>query len=310
MLISRVLLCFAAITVSESKGQTSVEFPVVPSEAQGVWDVSLPEPLDGQESFDQNLPTPLVFSEVISSHSVSRSVPDSQTSGDTQEAADKGVLTIQLVKPPQLPASLPGPVAPLSNNLVVDEQFPVFEPNSNETKLIFVSASVYDNHRTLVRIYPNGRNGKEVVAWSNIDFNAFDALTGYRVNNSDGTWKDYGLLVGITNLQATASQPGGLEGEEDEDLRSNPPSLPDLAIGGPSYQILGGGGDNVALDTLQQIHDLFRKEGQRIVAASLARKQAEATQDANQSGHSPAPVHTTIRYWKGEKNAVGTEVEK
>ena len=62
------------------------------------------------------------------------------------------------------------------------------------------------------------------------------------------------------------------------------------------------------MDTLEQIHDLFSKEGERMAAEYSVRKQAEADRKAELLANPPTPNDVTIRYWKGQSDAKGTEV--
>ena len=72
------------------------------------------------------------------------------------------------------------------------------------TSMVFISASVYDHNRTLLRIHTNGGVDDEVTAWSNLDFNHLSGFSTYRVDDGvDGAPYDFGILWGLgTNTAA------------------------------------------------------------------------------------------------------------
>jgi hypothetical protein len=164
------------------------------------------------------------------------------------------------------------------------------------TQLVFVSASVYDNDRTFLRIYADDG---AVSAWSNIDFGMFDGTFVYRVHKADGTSYDQGLLLGLANLETVSLQQRAIEAGSSY-VPPSIPILPDLDASGPVYQVSGDTQSGSAIEILEQLHDLFRGEGASIAQRSLARKQAEAAREAALLANPQEPEDVTIRYWKGE----------
>ena len=268
------------------------------------WDVSLPEPItDGAVAEPSESPAP-VSTQVISSNTIQRQVSEPPPMSGLPPVTGRINVTLQVVEAPDLPE--PPSLLPSSpTDPAVQAQLQEMLQAHTEAKLALVSASVYDNQRTLLRICHNGGIGDEVTAWSNLDFNLFTGWSSYRINNSDGSTQDCHLLMGIGDIQtATLQQLAADAGQQYEPPAI--PALPDLSVGGPAFQVISGEADSPAMDTLEQLHDLFRKEGERMTQAYAAREQAEAERRAELLANPPQPADVTIRYWKG--NASGTEV--
>lgn len=268
------------------------------------WDVFIPAPItDGTVAEPVEKPAP-ISTPVISSNTIQKQVTGPSPMDGVPSVTARINVTLQVVQAPDLP--LPPPLPPVPpTDPAVQARLQELLLTHKATELVFVSASVYDNHRTFLRIYPNGRVGDEVTAWSNIDFNLFRSWSSYRVNNSDGTTQDFYLLMGIGDIQTAAMQNFAARAGRQYEPPTIPP-LPDLAAGGPTFQLVAGSQESPAMDTLEQVHDLFRKEGERMAAEYAARKQAEAERKAELLANPPQPSDVTIRYWKD--NANGTEV--
>jgi hypothetical protein len=192
--------------------------------------------------------------------------------------------------PPPLPATPPDDPAVIARMTELREKY-------RGTELIFVSATVYDHSRTLLRIYPNGNFEGEISAWTNIDFNHFCGFSSYRIKESDGTFSDRGLLMGIGNADThRMHQRHARQGHDYHEPEI--PELPDLAVSGPSFVVTEGLKDGEAMDTLSQVHELYRKEGTRMKLAFHAREKAQAERKAFLLAHPPAPRDVSVQFWK------------
>lgn len=207
-------------------------------------------------------------------------------------------ITLQVVQAPDLPTPPPEPPAPPTTP-EVQAQLQEALPTHQTSRLVFFSASVYDNSRTYLRICPNDPVGGEVTAWSNLDFNLFRSCPSYRVRNSDGSSQDVYLVMGIGDIQTAAMQNLAARTGRQYEQPTIPP-LPDLAANGPAFQLIAGSEESPAMDTLEQLHDLFRKEGVRMAAEYAARQEAEAERRAELLANPSKPADVTIRYWKGK----------
>jgi hypothetical protein len=173
------------------------------------------------------------------------------------------------------------------------------------TRLLFLSASVYDRKSTLLTIYPDGKLADSITAWSNLDFNHFGGFSTYRVKDAvDGSLHDFGLLMGIGNMdthrRAELAATKGLD-YKGPDI----PKLPDISDIGPSFIVVSGDPESPAMDTLEQIHDLYRVEGVRMEQAYRAREMARAERKAYLLANPPKPQDVTIQFWKRQETSSG-----
>ena len=109
----------------------------------------------------------------------------------------EGRITIKVhtVADPGLPDP-PPPLPPLEvNDPQVLARLAELRAKYKETKIVFLSATVYDDKRTWLRCYPSGDVGKEIAAWSNIDFNHFCGFGGLEATGADGEVRKYSLRV-------------------------------------------------------------------------------------------------------------------
>ena len=206
-------------------------------------------------------------------------------------------VTVQMVEdlgllgpPPPLPALPPDDPAVIAR---MEE----FRKNYRGTELVFLSATVYDNRRTLLRIYPNGKVDKQVAAWSNLNFSHFSGFSTFRVRDKDGAFHDFGLLMGIGSTDTVKIRERLARYGHDYD-EPEIPEIPDFAVAGPSFTVLEGDADSPAMDTLEQVHELYRKEGARMEAAFHAREKAYAERKAYLLANPPKPEDVTVQFWK------------
>ena len=281
-------------------------FPLLGQEVVPKWDVEIPAPLtDGIPTEPVPEPEPIDF-EVQRSLTKRVNVVESPEMPGLPPITGTISVTVQLVKdpglpdpPPPLPASLPDDPAVIARMAELREKY-------RATKLVFLSATVYNHNRTFLRIYPNGRDGGIVTAWSNLDFNHFCSFSTYQVKAAeDDTLYRFGLLMGIgctdTKRWAELAAEKGYEYKAPEI-----PQMPDLAVGGPAFVVVEGDAESPAMDTLEQIHDLYRKEGARMEAAYHARIKACEERKAYLLANPPKPKDVTVRFWKRE-HPVGTK---
>jgi hypothetical protein len=209
-------------------------------------------------------------------------------------------VTVQLVKDPGLTDPPPPLPALPSDDPAVIARLAELTEKYRGTELVFLSATVYDHNRTLLRIYPNGKIGEEVTAWSNLNFNHFSGFSTYRVKDAeDGTFHDFGLLMGIGGIDTRRWK----EMAEARGIEYKGPEIPEIPImsdpadGGPSFVVVEGDAESPAMDTLKQIHDLYRAEGARMEAAYHARIKAYEERKAYLLTNPPKPKDVTIRFW-------------
>ena len=254
---------------------------------------------DGTPSQPAPKPVPIDFT-VLTSRTKQMQVTEAPEMSGLPPIKGAINVTVQRVADPGLadpPAPLP--VLPPSDPLVIARMKQLRE-SYRGTELVFLSATVFDHSRTLLRIHPNGDVKGEITAWSNIDFSHFSGFSTYRVHNTDGTFSDYGLLMGIGNTDTYGTRKRLARRGHDYNLPEIP-ELPDLTISGPSFVVVGGETDGEAMDTLSQVHDLYRKEGIRMEEAYHAREKANAERYAYLLKNPPVPDDIVIRFWQRDQ---------
>ena len=264
------------------------------------WDVEIPAPIaDGIPSPPLSKPKPINF-KVLGSRTTRMDVTKAPEMHDLPPITGTINVTVQLVKdpgltdpPPPLPTLPPGDPAVIARLAKLSEKY-------RGTELVFLSATVYDHKRTFLQIYPNGRLDGSVTAWSNLNFNHFGDFSTYQVKDAeDGTLYDFGLLMGISSMETRRWN----EIAEAREVKNKGPELPkipimsDLADGSPAFIVVEGDANSPAMDTLEQIHDLYRKEGAKMEKAYHVREKARAERKAHLLANPPKPDDVKIQFW-------------
>ncbi|MCW1914695.1 hypothetical protein OJ996_13995 [Luteolibacter sp. GHJ8] len=255
------------------------------------WEVGLPQPItDGTASEPKPQAESVEFA-VLSSRTTRIEVTKAAETSELPPIQGTINVTVQMVADPKL-TDPPPPLPALSpDDPAVIARLEELRANYRGSELLFLSATVYDKHRTLLRIYPNGKIDKMVTAWSNLNFNHFSGFSCYRVKEADGRFLDIGLLMGIGNMNTSRMAQGAPAIAE----------LPDLVTAGPAFQVVEGDAESPAMDTLEQIHELYRKEGEKMETAYHARERARAERKAFLLANPPRPEDVTIRFWNRER---------
>ena len=269
-------------------------------EAAPQWDVEIPVPIsDGTPSEPAPEPDPIDF-KVLTSNTRRMDVTESPEMPDLPPIKGTINVTVQMVEDPGLPDPPPPLPATAPDDPAVIARMEELREKYRGMELVFLSATVHDNSRTLLRIYPNGKVEGQISAWTNIDFNHFSGFSTYRIKESDGTFSDRGMLMGIGNSDTYRMRQRLARHGHDYD-EPEIPLLPDLAVSGPSFVVIGGETNGEAMDTLSQVHDLYRKEGVRMEAAFHAREKARAERKAYLLANPPVPEDIVIRLWQREE---------
>lgn len=275
-------------------------------EAVPKWNVEIPAPIVREvPAVPLQKPEPIEF-EVLSSRTKEVFVQEAPEMSDLPPIEGTIKMTIQRVANPGL-TDPPPPLPPLPpEDPAVIARLQELRETYQGTDLVFLSASVYmendeaENARTLLRIYPNGQVGEEVVAWSNVNFLHLAGQGGYRVTHADGTQQDVGILMGISPIYAQTMRRMAEHATEAGREYNEPeiPELPDLATGGPSFVAIEGYVDSPAMDVLEQLHDLFKGSGEKLKDQYFAREKARAERKAFLLANPPKPKDVTVRVWR------------
>jgi hypothetical protein len=215
-------------------------------------------------------------------------------------------VTMRLVADPNLPEPPPVLRTLPPNDPETVAALEDYSRNYKGTEVLFVVPTVYDHSRTFLRIYPNGKQEGSVAAWSNLDFNHFTGFANFRVREPDGTFVSYGLLMGISNVDTLRWQELMAE-RGAEYVAVEPPELPDQSLAGPSFVVVEGEAEGMAMDALRNLHELYRNEGDRMRFAYLARERARRERFAYLLANPPQPNDVTISFWRRDKTQTAEE---
>lgn len=212
-------------------------------------------------------------------------------------------ITTHTVADPGLPdPPTPLPPLPITDPQVV-ERLAEMSAKYKETRILFLSATVYDHKRTLLRCHPNGATSKEITAWSNLDFNQFCGFGNFEAEGADGEVRKYALLMAISNENSEWRQ----KLLATKGIEYDAPEIPILPDDKPAFVIETADPDPEGVTLLEDLHALYRAEGARMAAACTARQKAYEDQKAYFLANPPKPKDVTVHFWKRSKPATTPE---
>ncbi len=272
-------------------------YPLAGQESAPKWDVEIPAPLVVETPAEPApQPEPTDFT-VLSSRTWKMDVKEAPPMPGLPPVHGTINVTVQLVADPMLPAP-PAPLpAPQPDDPEVIARWEKFRETYRGSDFGFLGATVFDEKRTLLRIYPNGKMEKAVTAWSNLNFLHLTSHAGYRVNFPDGTYQDKYLFLGISPIDTGRARLWAARAGR-EYHAPEIPELPDSDIAGPAFVVIEGDDDSPAMDTLEQLHDLYRKSGQKLAADFHAREAEQAARRAYFRANPPKPADVVVRFWR------------
>lgn len=262
-------------------------------------ETAIPGPIaDGSSSPSASKPEPISY-EVLSSTTKRKFVSEASEMPDLPRVEGVINATIQLVEDPGLVDPPPPlPELPLDDAAVQSrigetrEKFP-------ETRLLFVSATVMDHQKTVLRCYPNCQAKGEVSVVSNIDYNDFSGFATFNVkgvNRETGAeeTRSYALVLAISNENSAASAKIQVKGGESYQATTlpEPPAGPE-----PSF-VVTDGNDAEAVQAITDMHTLYQVEGARMREARIAREKAYEKRKAYLLANPPKPQDVTFKFWK------------
>lgn len=202
--------------------------------------------------------------------------------------------TVHLVEDPGLPDPPPPPPPLAVDDPTVQARLAKMTREYPDIQLLFLSATVYDHSRTLLRCYPSGNGKREVTAWSNLDFNHFSGFCTFQVKGGDGEVRSYGLIMGLGNEDTERSAKLRTE----HGIEYDAPEIPALPDDKPAYVIEEDSPDPEAAGIIDDLHELYRVEGTRMAVAYQARIKAEEARRAYLLANPPKPKDVTIHFWE------------
>lgn len=217
--------------------------------------------------------------------------------------------TVQRVDDPKLP----DPPAPIATSVpagsAVSARLARLNKHDQSADLVFISATVYDHTRTLLRYSPTGAGRGEISAWSNLDFNCFSGFSNYQVKEADGKTREHGLVMAISN-EETKAPPTAFSAKRHRTYQAPEiPKLPDLASGGPTFIVTQGDThEKASVAVIQGLHDLYQVEGARMQAAYQTRIKAEKERRTYLLANPSVPEDITVRFWK--RKSLASDLKK
>lgn len=212
----------------------------------------------------------------------------------------KGTITatVQMVDDPGLPDPPPPlPILPV-DDAAVQGRIEELRQKYRDTRLLFVSAEVVNREYTKLTVYPNGKADEAATCFSNLDFENFSGFSSFKVKGAEGEDREYSLIMGIGLTDTTPLAERLTQAGQTYQAPSHP-ALPSLTATGPGYVMEEGSNPgSEVLQTIEDLHSLFRVEGERMVAARIARTRAYEERKAFLLANPPQPKDVTIRFWK------------
>ncbi|MGD9419417.1 MAG: hypothetical protein Q7R22_010775 [Verrucomicrobiota bacterium JB025] len=216
-------------------------------------------------------------------------------------------VTVKRIKP--LPKQLvpKPPVAPELSEEEWEALVAEARMKRMETRFVFVSATVYDNEKTLLRWQlPNRaendhRGRRSFEAWSNVDFLH---LTGFGSFEYEGV--QYDMIMGVSRMNTEAWKRAVEKYEYDHgvDLGYELPESPELPADGPDYVLTDGDASDLeGLEVMDGLHALYAKERETLVAAYEGRKKAREEREAYLKANPPRPEDVTLYFSRTERPA-------
>ncbi len=248
------------------------------------------------------LPPRLLSAIFIGLSIVSTHAQDSTADAPEFQIESTQVKRLEVVEAPKLSGLPPTEgVIRLKMHNVAEPKLKTIEPQSEEdqsksnldsqvtdeeviqSSMIFLSATVYDQKRTLLRCSVNGAGDDEITVWSNVNFNHFTGVNTVQVRQANGDIHAYSLIIAIGN-------------EVSQSLKeADVPSIPD---GVPAYVIQSKNPSPESLALVESLHVFYRTEGKRLAEESVAREKAYEAEKAYLLANPPKPKDVTIHFWK------------
>lgn len=244
------------------------------------------------------VPEPSPDFEVISTH-VEQIIQEEPAPLSGMQAISKVVTyTVEIVADPHLPEP-PAPPPPADpNDPEVIARRAALRARAQKVEFVFLSATVYDHERTLLKWHVNGKPEQKMTAWSRLDFNHFSGFAKYAYKG-----RTFSFMMSIMNdLSANARRRAARL-----NLPYVPMQIPEIPADGPGYVIVSGDQTDAALmDVVTGLHELYAVEGERMAAACAAREVAGKVREAELRANPPQPEDVHIRIWKDEQPKVAT----
>ncbi|MCF7734424.1 MAG: hypothetical protein K9N23_22265, partial [Akkermansiaceae bacterium] len=225
-------------------------------------------------------------------------VHPSAAGGARQAATVRATLEF-VAKPASPPEPIPLSPPPPRPAAAIDsawlEQFRAARAARPPHSQVFISATVYDGTRSLIRWWISGTKGGMFSAWSNVDFTCLGGFNSF-------SWKghDYSLLMSTGNTTAAAYEKCSARAAA-AGHPIPPLVIPTLPADRPAFVLTKGDpGDAASLAPLEALHLLYQHEAPRLTAARNGREVARRARAGWLRLHPPQPQDITVPCWTSQ----------
>lgn len=214
-------------------------------------------------------------------------------------SAPKGA--VHEVIDPQLPVR----EKPIASRMMTEEELVAFRQSPRyaelaeriakrkKMRMIMLSATVYDEKRTLLRWW---HEGKSFQAWSNVNF---AHMGGFGTFAKDE--QEYVLFMGIGAVDtAKWGQRYAAAGRKWK--APEIPRLPDSAEENPAFSLVGEMPSVEELAPITALHELYLQEHEQLKQAHAGRVKAQREKDEELRRNPPQPQVPQIYFWRGKRN--------
>jgi hypothetical protein len=224
-------------------------------------------------------------------------VPSKNVLSTTTHEQGGRTITIQRIKPIDLPPPPPPTVATAAPSEEFKQRLAEYRATHPRSGMLFLSATVFRSKdtppRTLVRYWPEGK-GETITFWSSADF---ALIAGGIQSFVDYAQDTHCMFMGLGNVDV----------DRMTDLLAAKgrlyavPDMPTLPDGKATYEIVGNQPAAEELVPIQSLHDLYNSELERLKTAYEGRELARIAHEAYLKAHPPQPKDFTLHYWRTEK---------
>lgn len=202
-------------------------------------------------------------------------------------------ITMREVQAPVFPKVEPTTVQPVEPNQTG------FQPEDYANyHTVSVSATVYDGVATHLKVHTQqGGQHRVTEAWSNVDW---VYLSGFASFEGRGRTFNFLMMAGTSSLEALEK---AKERNPQVVVPEIPNNLPKLSSAGPRYTLTKTEGqDEIALEFLEAIHDLYAEKEAEIIADYNKREADRIARQEYLRLNPPKKKDVEVHFWNNDVN--------
>ena len=191
---------------------------------------------------------------------------------------------------PKVPKVTPQPI---------EENQSDFQPQPDPNyHWVSVSATVYDNEATFLRVHTQSGGESQVTeAWSNVDWRH---LSGFASFEGRGQTFSFLLMAGDSSIEALKK---AKELNPEIVVPEPPNNLPKIGSAGPRYTVgKEAANHEVALEFLEAIHDLYEEKETELIEAHEKRVADQIARQEQLRLNPPKKKDVEVHFWNNDVN--------